>query len=677
MAENTFNIVNFSRTILLKFHLFDLVKKYYIYLNILKNKNIKVSQYIKYIPKLYTPPINISKGLQLKKLFSKIDITIPDEGFIFFIDEFKTTTGYYGTLSNLSIDYSKVINSSLKELSSKYENKTDEYSINQKTTIDAIEILINRIIKSLKSSKRQNKEKYITFFEKIKYESVSSFEEALQRILFFNQLLWQTKHELNGFGRLDKILNEVYLNDTISKEEAFKLVKNFLKAGHSYYYYKSSIMAGDSGQIIVLGGLESDNTYFYNDLTYFFIKAVSELQLPDPKLILRYCKNTPRDLMALSLKCIATGVGSPLISNDELVIKNLINFGYEEKNAYNYVVSACWEPAPVGNGLEMNNIGSLVYLNPLNELLDNENLDKFNDFKSFVKKYKEYLSKYIDTLLDELNKSEWEVDPLISFFIENCDENLKDVTQGGAVYNNYGLTSVSLANTINSLLNIKHFVFDKHEFTLNELNEYRLNNFNTEDILNKLKKYDLKFGKDDNSVIELTNDIIECANAQFELHTTKYGGKFKFGLSSPSYITGSTNTNASLDGRKNFEPFSVHISLDSNKDYTELMRFASKLDYSKSKFNGNVVDFMVSPDFIENNFDKFLDFLILSLDMGVFQMQLNVVDSKTLIDAQKHPDKYTNLIVRVWGFSSYFKDLPKSYQDLLIKRALENEGKNN
>ena len=80
-------------------------------------------------------------------------------------------------------------------------------------------------------------------------------------------------------------------------------------------------------------------------------------------------------------------------------------------------------------------------------------------------------------------------------------------------------------------------------------------------------------------------------------------------------------------------------------------------------------------NFINKNFDKFLDYLTLSLNMGVFQIQLNVVDSKTLIDAKQNPEKYPNLIVRVWGFSAYFKDLPESYQDVLIKRAIENESK--
>ena len=85
---------------------------------------------------------------------------------------------------------------------------------------------------------------------------------------------------------------------------------------------------------------------------------------------------------------------------------------------------------------------------------------------------------------------------------------------------------------------------------------------------------------------------------------------------------------------------------------------------------------MVSPSFIKNNFDKFTDFIMLSLKMGVFEMQLNVVSSETLIKAKVNPDDYPNLIVRVWGFSAYFRDLPENYQDVLIKRALENEGKN-
>lgn len=659
---------------------YDFTKRFLIYSlltrkQLWKNKDIKKTAMgsVKNYSKFYTPRLNESKGQQLKDLFSKVNITIPEKGFIFTIDEFKTVNYKHRIADNLSIDYSKVLNTSLNDLKENYID-FDDYSQNELKTLEAIEILIDRIVSEINVSNRNDKEEFIEFFNNIKTGKVNSFKEALQRILFFNQLLWQTGHNLNGFGRLDYILNDIYQKDSISKEDALSLIKDFLKSGHSYYEYKSNSLIGDTGQIIVLGGI-MNNSYFTNDLTYLFMKAVIDLQLPDPKLILRYSRDIPEDLFDIALKCMATGVGSPLLSNDEQVIPNLIDFGYDKEHAENYVVSACWEPAPVGKGLELNNIDSLVFLKPLNDLLDNEDLSKFINFNDFYLKYKDYLYNYTNDLLDEINQKDWETDPILSLFIDDCNLNKRDFSNGGAHYNNYGLTSVSLSNTVNSLYNVKKFVFDENKCTLNELNDLRKNNFKDEEIIKTLKNQS-KFGDDNRDIIDLVNDITEFTNDVFKSKTNKFGAKFKFGLSAPSYIAKSPNVKASFDGRRDSEPFNVHISNEDNRDYTELMRFASKLEYTQSRFNGNVVDFMITPDFIKKNFDKFKDFLKISLNMGVFQMQLNVIDSKTLIDAQANPDKYPNLIVRVWGFSSYFRDLPKDYQDVLIKRALEHEGKN-
>lgn len=670
--------LSIAKSVFFKLEQYDFTKKFLIYSLITrkqawKNKSLPktltgaISKYAHF----YTPSLKDSKGVQLKNLFSKIDINIPNEGFIFTIDEFKTVNYKHRIADNLSIDYSKVLNTSLNDLKEQYRD-FDEYSLNQMATIEAIEILIDRIIEELKSS---NRLEFIPYFENMKNCHVKSFKEALQRILFFNQLLWQTGHNLNGFGRLDFVLNDIYENDNISKEDALKLIKEFLIAAHSYYEYKSNSLIGDTGQIIVLGGQNSDG-YFTNDLTYLFLEAVKDSNLPDPKLILRYSTETPRDLLNLAIETMATGVGSPLMSNDDVVIQDLINFGYNPEHSYNYVVSACWEPAPVGKGLELNNVDSLVFIKPLNALLDEENLSKYSDFNEFLNDYEKYLTNYTNDLLDEINSQDWEMDPLLSLFIDDCNRNHKDFSEGGAIYNNYGLTTVSISNTINSLINVKKLVFEDKKYTLEELNEFRKNNFKDENILKELKSQP-KFGMDSEEVINLTNKITKTVNDVFENKTNRFGEKFKFGLSAPSYISKSPNVAASLDGRKNAEPFNVHISYEDNQDYTELMRFASKLEYDDSRFNGNVVDFMVSPDFIRKNFDKFTDFIKLSLDMGVFQMQLNVVDSKTLIDAQENPENYPNLIVRVWGFSTYFNDLPKDYQDVLIKRALEHEGKDN
>ena len=119
-------------------------------------------------------------------------------------------------------------------------------------------------------------------------------------------------------------------------------------------------------------------------------------------------------------------------------------------------------------------------------------------------------------------------------------------------------------------------------------------------------------------------------------------------------------------------PYSTHIScLDAA--YTEVVNFAAQLDYKNHRLNGNVVDFFVPPRLIADNLDKFRLFMKGAIKSGFFQMQMNIMDSQTLIDAKEHPDQYAGLIVRVWGFSAYYNDLPESYKDLMIARALAAE----
>ena len=659
----------------------------------------KASSYLaKNMHRFYITGSKFNKGTQIKNLFRKVDIHIPKSGFIFFLDEFKHLSEDGHIIDNISIDYSRVLKSSVYEYNEFYfhpkagrgfaRDLSSDFIKNQLDALDGIELLIYRIIKKLRNSNHKDRAKFARYFENMIDKPAEHFEEALQRILFYNQLLWQTGHGLNGLGRLDKILEDYYFDDLnsgfISQEEAYDLIKSFLRTLHTYYWYKSAALMGDTGQVIILGGKYDDEYgeyYFYNDLTYMFIRAIKDLQLPDPKVLLRVSSETPRDLIELSLETINTGIGSPLFSNDEVVIDKMIEFGYDKEDANNYVVSACWEPSAVGKGFEQNNINFISYLKPLNEFFDNETeqfLENVNNFGELFNSYKYYLKKDADELVAFLDNIEWNSDPLLSLFIDNCNEKNMDISQGGAKYNHYGITTVGLANTVNSLYAIKKLVFEDRKYSLNELNKMRKNNFKKDkyqDAYNELKSIKPRFGMDDEEILDISNDIIQFLEDCFKDYTNKFGGKIKFGLSAPSYISAGAEINASFDGRKAGEPLSTHISLDTNKDFTEVLRFASKLDYGGAKFNGNVIDLMLSPDFIKNHSDKFTDFIYSSIKLGFFQMQMNVVDSKTLIEAKENPEAHPNLIVRVWGFSAYFNDLPEEYQDLLISRALKNEGK--
>lgn len=638
---------------------------------------------IKALFKFYTPSKKLSKGAQARKVFNKSRIEISEQDrFVYNIDIFTTIHRDNRMIENVTIDYSKVLNQSLNDMKKTNEKmKECDYKSSQKELLIGIEEYIDRECEQIRKSNRKDKEKVIKYLQNIKDKKAVSFEETIQRILFFNQLLWQLGHGLNGLGRLDKILEKSYNFDkeksNLTREEAKEMIKDMSKILHQKFWYKSNVLMGDTGQIIILGGKELDGSYFCNELTYIFIEAMEEIQLPDPKVFLRVTDKVPRDLMELSLRCIKTGIGCPLFSNDDVVIPKLIQFGYEREDAYNYVTAACWEPLMVGKATEQNNIDSLVYMDSLTEMLDNENLEKLTTYDKFVKKYKEYLQKYISNFAKEINQITWEEAPLLSLVTDECNKKLKDVAFGGAKYSHYGLTSTSLGNTVNSIYNIKKFVYEEKEFTLKQLNEIRKNNFeNNEEVLNKLKQQPNRYGTENEEIINLANEITGFVDKVFDKNPNRFGEKFKFGFSAPTYIIKAASASASFDGRKNGESFGVHISTDKpSVAYTELIQFASKLEYDNHRFNGNVIDFMITPSFIEDNFGKMVDFLILSITLGFFQMQMNVTSSDILIKAKANPKDYENLIVRVWGFSAYFNDLPESYKDLLIERALKNEGK--
>ena len=648
----------------------------------------------------YISSSKFNKGLQIKNLLRKVEIDISGDGFIFFLDELKNLNFDGKVLEGITIDYSKILNNSIYDFNEIYfhpkagrgfaRDLSSDFNKNQLDMLDGIELLIYEISKKLRNSNHEHRAKLSRYFEDMIDKPARHFEEALQRILFYNQLLWQTGHSLNGLGRLDKILEDYYFDDLnngfITQEEVYELIKSFLKTLHSYNWYKSNKFLGDTGQVIVLGGKYYDEYgeyYFYNDLTYMFINAIKELQITDPKIVLRVSNETPRDLINLSLETINTGIGSPLFSNDEIIIDRMIEFGYGKMDAINYVISDCWQPSAVANGFEQNDMGFISFLKPLNDFFDGETedfLSNLNSFDELMNSYKYHLKKEAESLIQTLDDIEWNEDPLLSLFIDDCNENGLDISQGGAKYNHYGITTVGLANAVNSLYNIKNLVFEEKLYSLNELNDMRKKNFKKDkhqDAFNLLKSLQPRFGTDDVEIVSISNEIIQFLEDCFKDYSNRFGGKIKFGLSSSEYVNAGSDVSTSFDGRLEGKPLSTNISLDSDKDFTEIVFFASKLDCGGCKINANVVDLMFPQDFIKSHLDEFADFIYSAIKLGFFQMQMNVVSSKTLIEAKEDPESHPNLIVRVCGFSAYFNDLSEDYQNVLIQRALKNEGKIN
>lgn len=609
------------------------------------------------------------KVIAIKKMLSEVEFDIEGSNiFVYSIDIYKNLKLRGRILGNCCIDYKKIVSRSLDDAFMEGES---EFVRNNNRLLEEIYQYLERLIEVVRESNHNNKEKICEYISRMKYCKAESLEEALQRILIINQIQWQFGHILVGLGRLDYVLDE--FTDKNEYDEQILLIEEFCRMLHKYYFVKSNALMGDTGQIIILGGLNLDGTYFCNRLTKVFVDAVANIQLPDPKVLIRVSKVMPNEMWQMVAKTMTTVAGSPLISNDDQVIEKLIDFGYEAKDAYNYTTSACWEPV-VGESFEQNNILSINYLEPFNIISKEYELNSITTFDELLERYFEALEKHINEITSYLSTLRWETDPLYSMFCEKARKNQEDVAIGGSGYNNYGVLTVGLANAINSLFNLKSIVFEQHQYSYAQIDSLRRKNFAKDVVLeNTLKNSKKYYGKDDDSVIELVQKITNKTEDIIRKYTNPYGGHVKFGLSSPHYIMNSTNFPASFDGRKSKEPFSIHISAEGGVAYTELFNFASRLDYSGFKFNGNVVDFMVSPNFVKNNFYKFSELIKLGIENGIYQMQANVIDSSVLIAAKEDPNAYSNLIVRVWGFNAYFKELPVEYQDYLIERALQSE----
>ena len=607
-----------------------------------------------------------------KFLCQDMSIDIKDGRFVHFFD---FDYQFSPSAKNLTPGYDIFLKNGITNLKYPEDCMHNQFCLEYNSVIDDMSILITRIVDSLEKTKPSEYKKKQSWFRRMLDDSAETLEEALQRILFLGQLLWQTGSRLVGFGRLDVLLYPYYCVDIrngIGTNEINSMIRDFLQTAHSYYWYKSDVLIGDTGQVITLGGIGKDDTYIFNELSECFLDNIETLGLSDPKIVLRVSRKMPIEVMRRAVKCMATGNGSPLLSNDDVIVPILAKYGVGEY-AYEYSTSACWEPLIGGRSSSMNNQACLSFIKAFTNLLMEEKLEAIKDYHQFEERYYYYLKREILKCKYTIDKKVVNRNTLYSIFVHGCYENQKDLINGGADFNDIGMTTVGLGNLVNSLLNIKQMVFEENKYSLIDIKKISINNYEGyEDGIIDIKRRN-RFGCDDPDVVDLTNRLLRFVSQETYGYRTLKGQRIKFGMSSPSYIFESKGMPASFDGRRYGDPFIVHISNENMESYTELINFASKLDYGDNRFNGNVVDLIIAPGFLRRYLDKISTVFYKGIEKGFFQLQTNVVESDTLIEAQKHPEEYGNLIVRVWGFSAYFVQLPMEFQNLLISRARVSE----
>lgn len=512
--------------------------------------------------------------------------------------------------------------------------------------------------------------------ERVPHLGAESFYEACVFLNLCVYFLRTNKVGHIGLGRFDQYMYPFYLQDKargVSDEEIFELIEAlFLSLNYDNDLYWG-LQQGDNGQSMVLGGFDRNGNSQYNALTDMCLEASLELTLIDPKINLRVGKNTPEDIFLRATRLTKQGLGFPQYCNDDVVIPGLVKLGYDMEDAENYVVAACWEYIIPGCGADMPNIKTMNFPLVINRVI-HEKLPQCASFEALMDYVEQGIAAECDALIEAASHRTRKQQPFLSLFIDGCIDQLRDLWDGGAKYHNFGCHGAGIANATDALTAIKVCVFDKKTLRPEELLQALDADFEGfSDLRNTLRSCP-KMGNNESNADDIACRIMGYFCDHMNGRDNRCGGIWRAGTGSAmEYIKSAAKCPATADGRLAFTPYasSYSPSLDTRVNgLLSVMQSFTKFDMTRI-INGGPLTLEIHDSVLRNEIGivKTAQLIQTYIRMGGHQLQLNSVNRERLLDAQKHPEKYPNLIVRVWGWSGYFNELDLPYQNHIIRRC--------
>ena len=499
--------------------------------------------------------------------------------------------------------------------------------------------------------------------------------EALQFLRLMHYSMWCNGNYHNTLGRIDQFLYPYYQKDLqegiLDRDSALELMEEFFISCNKDSDLYIGIQQGDNGQTIVLGGSNEDGTDAYNDLSELCLLASRDLCLIDPKVNLRVHKNTSVEVYELATTLTKKGLGFPQYTNDEIVVPSLLHCGYEPKDAYNYTLAACWEILVVGY-MDLVNWDSMNYLKAVQDAV--EQLESCRDYDAFADLVHRNINKQAEELMALTRNVYKEPSPLVSLMCPDCLEKMRDISEPGK-YNTYGFHGDGLSSAADSMAAIKKYVFDEKTFSASQMLEMLRNDFKDYPTEQNMLRYEApKMGNDDDYVDQIAVNLLDWYADALEGKKNDRGGCFRAGTASAMYyIWHSKDAPASADGRNAGEALACNYSpslFARCEGPISILKSFSKPNLTRVA-NGGPLTIELTDTMFKNEeaIKKCAMFVKSYMDLGGHQMQINAVNRDRMLDAQKHPENYRNMIVRVWGWSGYFVELNEVYQNHIIKRT--------
>lgn len=554
------------------------------------------------------------------------------------------------------------------------------------------------------AARRAELEKIAVVCRRVPAYAPRNFWEALQSYWFVHLGVVTELNTWDSFcpGRFDQHLDPFYRKDLeegrLSRDEAKELLEClWVKFNNQPAPPKVGVTAAESGTYtdfanINNGGLKADGTNGVNHVTYLILDVIDEMHLLQPSSNLQLSRENPDEFLRRGMEIVREGWGQPSIFNADAVVAELMRQGKTAEEARCGGVSGCVETGAFGK--EAYILTGYFNFPKVLEITLNNGVDPrtgkrigkatgdprgFRSYEELFAAFREQLHFFVDIKVRGNNVIErlyadYMPAPFLSLLVDDCIATGKDYNDGGPKYNTTYIMGVAPASCADSLAAIKHHVYERKAFSMDDLLAALAENFEGREKMRlQLWNKTPKFGNDDDWADALYVDLFEAFFSEVDGRKNTKGGCYRVNyLSTTCHVYFGSMTGATADGRHAWEPLSDGISATQGADRTgptAALKSAAKVDHSRT--GGTLLNQKFTPRLVggEEGLDKLAYMVRSYFRLGGHHIQFNVVTTETLRAAQAEPEKYRDLIVRVAGYSDYFCDLTSALQNEIILRT--------
>ena len=519
-----------------------------------------------------------------------------------------------------------------------------------------------------------------------------TFWQACQLFWYMNVILqYESNASSLSIGRFDQYMLPFYQASlTQGDDPAFlkELLESLWVKCNDVVLLRSTSSARyfagfPTGYTALLGGLTENGRSAVNVLSFLCLDAYQSVQLPQPNLGVRVNELIDRPFQLKTAETIRLGTGIPQIFNDEVIVPAFLNRGVSLEDARDYAVVGCVELSIPGKTYGLHDIAMFNLLKVMEIAMQENEGNSGLTYEGLIEHIRARINHYIALMVEgsnicDIGHRDWAPVPLLSSFISDCLETGKDITDGGARYNFSGVQGIGIANLSDSLHALKGLVFEQQRLSFDELLAVLKANFATPEgekvrarLINRFEKY----GNDIDDVDNISAELLRHYCKEVEKYRNPRGGIFTPGSYTVSaHVPLGAVVGATPDGRLAGEQLadgglSPMLGQDMQGP-TAVLKSVSKLDnYLLS--NGTLLNVKFTPATLEGDagLQKLADFLRAFTQLKLQHIQFNVVNAETLREAQRRPQDFAGLVVRVAGYSAFFVELSKEIQDDIIRRT--------